>query len=189
MLASTPILHTLVVLNMVKLEEIKTDSSSLESRLAKNFGMAVFALLILDKISQVKRLPKWTGHRALAYRVFGPEFIPIASSARRAQQLIMGTEMFFFTFPPFVYLIFGEHSMLALWWLLGWKSFCKYRACLPRASGGDAAARRTSNSESLLNRCILVLLDGTYRMLPCVVSSSPPSSAQCGRFLLRLTQV
>ena len=49
--------------------------------------------------------------------------MPIASSARRAQQLIMGVEMFIFAFPPFVDLVFGANGMAGLIWLASWKAF------------------------------------------------------------------
>lgn len=55
-------------------------------------GIIIFVLVILDKLLQAWRMPDWTGHRALALRIFGPVFVPINAKARQAQQLIMALE-------------------------------------------------------------------------------------------------
>ena len=111
------------IYNMTVLDSIRESSGTLEYVVCRYFNSVIFVLLILDKISQVKRMPSWLGARALAFRLFGPEFLPVASSARRVQQLIMGVEMFIFTFPPFVDLLFGMNSMAGLIWLAAWKAF------------------------------------------------------------------
>lgn len=86
------------------------------------FEWLIFVALLLEKVMQVKQLPEWKVQRAIAYRVFGPQFVPAPSSARRAQQFIFGFEMLF-TSPLFVYLLFGENSIIGLWYLLAWKTF------------------------------------------------------------------
>ena len=86
------------------------------------FEWLLFVVLLLDKVIQVKQLPEWKVQRAIAFRVFGPQFVPAPSSARRAQQFIFGFEMLF-TSPIFVYLLFGENSVIGLWYVLAWKTF------------------------------------------------------------------
>jgi len=63
-----------------------------EYEILGHIGTVIFSLLVLDKILQAWRMPDWTGHRALAFRIFGAEFVPINAKARQAQQLIMGVE-------------------------------------------------------------------------------------------------
>ena len=67
---------------------------------SESLVVLVFFWAVLDKISQIFRMPSWKGHRALAYRIFGPVFLPVASTARRSQESFILIETLIFTFPP-----------------------------------------------------------------------------------------
>lgn len=102
-----------------------SDPAVSEATSMRIFTSLSVLLLFLDKVNQIFRLPAWKAHRIIAYKVFGPEFLPVGSTGRRGQMAIFAVEtvLVFDPFVKYISEVMGASRPTAYYFLLGFKVF------------------------------------------------------------------